>query len=88
MDWFLYDNGLLTTSPNIKKCRYADINSPDTSSTLMTCNNHEPLTPILKKNTGIAMTNDFPDEKRVASSGKCQVLNEMKRLIMWIQLQS
>ena len=54
----------------------------------MTCNNHEPLTPILKKNTGIAMTNDFPDKKRVASSGKCQVLNEMKRLIMWIQLQS
>ena len=35
------------------------VNSPDTSSTLMTCNNHEPLTPIFKTNTGIAMTNDF-----------------------------
>ena len=64
------------------------VNSPDTSSTLMTCNNHKPLTPIFKTNTGTAMTNDFPDEKRVKSSGKCQVLNEIKRLIMWNQLQS
>ena len=35
------------------------VNSPDTISTLMICNNHEPLTPIFKTNTGIAMTNDF-----------------------------
>ena len=35
------------------------VNSPDTSSTSMTCNNHEPLTALFNTNTGIGRTNDF-----------------------------
>ena len=34
-------------------------NSQDTSSASMTCNNHEPLTPLFNTNTDIAMMNDF-----------------------------
>ena len=34
-------------------------NSQDTSSASMTCNNHEPLTPLFNTNTDITMMNDF-----------------------------
>ena len=35
------------------------INSQDASSTSMTCNSHELLTPLFNTNTDITMTNDF-----------------------------
>ena len=61
------------------------VNSIDASSTSVTCNNHERLTPLFNINTDITMTNHFPstlnnpfeyfdksfDRKSICLEGKC-----------------